>query len=192
MLNNSLFTRQPAADSLPEYLGLGMSPRATDKLWLDRIEMDGNHGFYDLCTSATHLEQILNVTSMPVRRQITIPPPPPPPPSIIIRPNQSNAERSELPRETDQGQISEPLKQSDQAESAGGSLEPELNSVSAIYETELRHDRVELDVERGIKNRSSHDDQAKTTIQPESSSYQETGTQAGCPVNKLLLSKQIS
>lgn len=111
----------PPSETLPEFLGLGTSHRATDKLWLDRIELNGDNEFYDLCTSATCLEQILNVTSMPVRRLVVPPPPPPPFPNPPPKPvSQPRDETAMSPTGKDQAESSEISKIDDEVPGTKG------------------------------------------------------------------------
>jgi hypothetical protein len=42
------------------------SENATDRLWMEEIGAELDNDYYDLCTGATCLAQILNVTSLPM------------------------------------------------------------------------------------------------------------------------------
>jgi hypothetical protein len=62
----------PPSAEFARDLGVGKSSaNTTDLLWLDRIDLRADSStdddFYDLCTSASCLEQILNVASVPMR-----------------------------------------------------------------------------------------------------------------------------
>ena len=74
----------PSSDDLTRDLGIGnFSPNASDKLWLNRININEDNDFYDLCTAASCLEQILSVTSIPMKLK---PPHPTRSPSTISQP----------------------------------------------------------------------------------------------------------
>jgi hypothetical protein len=57
----------PTNDELIQDLGVSMtSEHATDRLWMKEIGADLDNDYFDLCTGATCLAQILNVTSVPM------------------------------------------------------------------------------------------------------------------------------
>ncbi|KAL2064542.1 hypothetical protein VTL71DRAFT_3679 [Oculimacula yallundae] len=58
----------PTSDELVEYLGASQtSENATDRVWANRIDMNAEIDYDDFCFSAACLEQILGVTSVPMR-----------------------------------------------------------------------------------------------------------------------------
>jgi hypothetical protein len=58
----------PDDPSLIHDLGLAKtSPNATDCLWYKHIDINGDKDYYDFCTGAATLQQILNVTSVPMK-----------------------------------------------------------------------------------------------------------------------------
>ncbi|PVH73831.1 hypothetical protein DL98DRAFT_43469 [Cadophora sp. DSE1049] len=65
----------PTNDELAEYLGAtATSENATDRVWGSRIDLNADIDDDDFCTSAACLEQIMGVTSVPMRRYWKIPP----------------------------------------------------------------------------------------------------------------------
>jgi len=57
----------PTNDELNQDLGvIKTSENATDRLWMEEIGAELDNDYYDLCTGATCLAQILNVTSVPM------------------------------------------------------------------------------------------------------------------------------
>ncbi|KAH7416666.1 hypothetical protein BKA64DRAFT_272574 [Cadophora sp. MPI-SDFR-AT-0126] len=68
-LHSSFNTPLPTNDELAEFLGAtATSENATDRVWGSRIDLNADIDDDDFCTSAACLEQIMGVTSVPMRR----------------------------------------------------------------------------------------------------------------------------